>query len=352
MNINNDNQVHIANLYQSVGDSPTKITTLNQEERKLVMFALKSINGHDTPQLSDIQKFQMDQIRAKLRTSTSTVQSSNFIKSAIKGFLNLIKARVSSEQIRQAFADTKAQISQDEQSIPDRIKAKEANIQDWKELLEFNPKAAGHYRDLSSFLKTLPQKMEDAVPLLKEKITEIEERVLPKVIEEFKKEFRSKNNGKEPTEAEIKGGLVKVVRDEVLASLKNMVEYPESRPKLLLRNYKSQLIREALDQQGVDIKKELKRDISQLPIEVQKDIKQKVAEKEAELQTEKGKADIRLGFENDMKLQIKAYDVSANVAGDPLIPKRAENDIQKLQGEIEELQQRQQKITPIVKKTS
>jgi len=168
------------------------------------------------------------------------------------------------------------------------------------------------------------------------------------VIEDFKKEFVAKNN-REPTDKEIKGGLVKVVRDEVLASLKNMVKYQTSGPKLLLITYENELITDALENQRVDKKKDLKRDIKQLPENVQEEINKKVKEKKNELtQTEAGKAQIQKNFDREIKKQIEVYDSAAKEADNQAIVKQVSKDIKKLETDLKKLK-KQQAFADIIK---
>jgi hypothetical protein len=341
----------VVGLYQAVEAAPDQVKNLNQRERELVMFALKSLNGTESPELTTSQRYQINQIKAKLKSS-SEPPSNNFIEKMVKGVLNKVGLRVSSAQIKKEFTDIQAKIHKDADSIPDRIISKKENIQEWKELLDFNPKAAAHYRDIASFLKDVPEKMEEAIPKLKEKIEDLERNTLPRIREEFKEEFKAKNNGRDPSDSEIKGGLVQVLEKEILASLKNMVDYPNSGPKTLLIKYENDLIKEGLEKQGVDTRAVITRDIKALPQDVQEEIKKKIEERRRELtETDEGKALIQSNFKTEMDKQITAYNNSTKNAEDPAITKQAHEDIQRLEEDILKLQQQQANLEMLKRKS-
>jgi len=291
------------NLFKNIQNTnQDKIKSLNQKERTDIVISLKLLVNNESLSSLNFNKTQIDNVISKLNRDDPSVLhlKSNIFMRIIKGIFNKLKLTISSISILSEIKSNSKFITNELEEIPKKIKKKEQYLQEWNDYIDFYPKATVHYQKMKEFCEGLSEDVHEAEVKLENRIKEIEENELPKIIKEFKLEFKAKNE-RDPAENEIKGGLVKVLRDEILVSLKNMHDYYSKNEKKMTNDC------------VIDHNKII--------------------------------TEIKDGFIKEIKTQRKAWENTVQNINDSNTKKLANEEVLNLKKEIEELNQRKNNLT-------
>lgn len=347
LNIDHDFRVELYEAFKEAGTQ--NIKQLDQKERKFLMAAFRSLSLQPNVSfsISETNKLIIDNIKQKLNATSTSDDTSNFIIKLLKGIGNIIGFRMSSNMLKTEFKNV---------GIPGQINKTIADIVATEKALEemnkMYPKAKEHYESMVTFFENLPKDMDSAIPLIKDRMNEITEKVLPPITEQAIREFEIQHNRKpkEPDpnkkgdKGELKGGVLSIVRDEILSSLKSMANFKEQTIKTLVIQFESELIKEEFEKNGISSEFG-KRDISKLPSEKQEEIKAKVKAKKEELNSDKGKNELQKAFARDIGLQIQVYSTALGKLKTPDNAKQEANGIiSELKSQLEELRSKLEKI--------
>jgi hypothetical protein len=340
-------------IYEEIHQSHEKVNKLEDEkERQIVLIALQSL--HQKNSASKVNESDLQTILLKLGSPVVEEAAPSktpwyqrlrkMIKALGKGILNLLHLRTSPNQILHEVDQITAEKNELEQ-IPKSINKKKEELIEWQEYLIFQEASLPHYQDIKAFYENLPDDVEQALPLLQEKIQEIEPKA-EAAVAEFKRVYEQRY-GREPQKEEIKGGLIQVLRNEILSSLTKMANYKTSAKKRLVREYENLLVKpyiEALKRERNDSK--IKNDIHLLPADIQAEILEQVKKKEeeAQVESEEVRKEIQKGFTTELNLTRIAWQTALAKVSDPEAVQLALRNIPKLQREIAQLQIRENEL--------